>query len=57
MSHTVEVKMISDQEIEMCGETINIHDIKSIQVNNKGVICGFTKLNDEKEIVWFGESE
>lgn len=38
MSHTTEVKMIADQEIEICGKIVNIHDILSITVNSKGKI-------------------
>ena len=38
MSHTVTVKMIADQIIEIAGKEVNIHDIKTIYVNSKGEI-------------------
>lgn len=38
MSHTVTVRMIADQVIEVNGNEVNIHDIKTIYVNPKGQI-------------------
>ena len=38
MSHTVTVKMIADQEIEVNGEIVNIHDIETVYVNAEGKI-------------------
>lgn len=38
MSHSVTVRLIADQEIEVNGKTINIHDIRTIYVNSQGQI-------------------
>ena len=38
MSHLIDVRMVADQEIEICGRKVNIHNIHSIQVNSVGVI-------------------
>ena len=38
MSHTVKVAMIADQEMKILGVTVNIHDIDSIVVDDKGKI-------------------
>jgi len=38
MSHTVTVKLIADQYIEIKDKEVNIHDIKTIVVNSKGQI-------------------
>ena len=38
MSHTVNIKMIADQEIEIGETSVNVHDIEAIKVNAEGVI-------------------
>ena len=38
MSHSVDVTLIADQEIEIEGRKVNIHNIKSIVVNSEGKI-------------------
>jgi len=38
MSHTEMVNLIADQEIELCGVKVNIHDIVSVEVDNTGKI-------------------
>ncbi len=38
MSHTVDIKMIADQEIEIGEVVVNIHNIETIRVNGDGVI-------------------
>ena len=38
MSHTVTVKLIADQEIEVQGKEVNIHDIETVYINGDGVI-------------------
>jgi len=39
MSHSVGVTLIADQEIEIQGRQVNIHDIKSILVDSEGKIA------------------
>ncbi len=43
MSHSVKVIMIADQEIEVDGEEVNIHDIYSIVVDSRGKIIEVRK--------------
>lgn len=50
MSHTVIVSMIADQEIEIAGKMVNIHDIDSIIVNADGVITD--ALVSTESLVW-----
>ena len=38
MSHSVSITMTADQEIDIQGRKVNIHDIRSIVVNGDGVI-------------------
>ncbi len=38
MSHSVTVNMIADQEIDICGRRVNIHDISAIAVDADGKI-------------------
>ena len=38
MSHSVDVKIIADQEIQVLGKTINIHDITMIEFSPDGRI-------------------
>ena len=38
MSHTVNIKMIASQEINIHGYVVNIHDIRTIVVNSRGRI-------------------
>lgn len=38
VSHTVIVRMIADQEIEVAGKDVNIHDIATIYVDGRGKI-------------------
>ena len=47
MSHTVKATITADQEIELLGKTINIHELKALILNSKGkVIC--YSLEDKK---------
>ncbi len=39
MSHTVQVRMIADQEIQIDGRKVNIYDITCIKVTDNGVIA------------------
>lgn len=39
MSHTVKVNMTSDQEIEVAGEKVNVHDIDTVFVDPSGRIA------------------
>jgi len=48
MSHTTKISMISDQEIRINGQDINIHDIKTIIVDSNGQIIDVI-LEDSKE--------
>ena len=48
MSHTVKVTMIADQNIFVQGVDYNIHDIKTIIVDEEGVI---------KEVYLWGEDD
>ena len=41
MSHRVEVGMIADQEIDINGKRINVHDIEIIVVDGNGLIVEF----------------
>ena len=36
--HTVGVRLIADQEIDIGGKTVNVHDIESVIVSSSGVI-------------------
>ncbi len=47
MSHSAEVTMVSDQEIYLRGEAINVHDIKSIMVDAECRIQGISLYSDE----------
>ena len=47
MSHRVRIYMISDQEIEICGEPVNVHDIESILVDGNGVIKSWSKISEQ----------
>ncbi len=38
MSHSVSIRMIADQMINIAGRGVNIHDIVTIIVNANGVI-------------------
>ena len=38
MSHSIEVNMIADQEIDICKRRVNIHDISTIVVDADGKI-------------------
>jgi len=52
MSHTVPVFLIADQEIEILGNKVNIHMIKSIKLNSKGriveITCTTEKFKEEE---------
>lgn len=45
MSHSVEITLIADQVIEIMGEPVNVHDLKSIGLNDQGEIIEYTKLS------------
>lgn len=47
MSHTTTVTLIADQEIELCGETINIHDLKTIIMSGDGKVVEYTVQDSE----------
>ena len=38
MSHTVTVRMIADQIVTINGAEVNVHDIRSIEVDETGTI-------------------
>lgn len=38
MSHSTRVTLIADQEIEIQGRRVNVHDIRSIVVDSEGKI-------------------
>ena len=42
MSHTITIKLIADQEIEVQGKEVNIHDIETIYVDGCGKITEVT---------------
>jgi hypothetical protein len=46
MSHSVKVTIIADQEIELLGKVVNIHDILSISLDEHGKIIEFTSFDD-----------
>lgn len=37
MSHSTQITLITDQEIRLMGEVVNIHDIDSITLNSHGL--------------------
>jgi len=47
MSHKTTVNLIADQEIEIAGVPVNIHDIKTIIVDGKGQIIDFYPIYPE----------
>jgi hypothetical protein len=47
MSHSIEVRLIADHEIELLGNMINIHDLKTIMLNSYGKIIAYVKHNGE----------
>ncbi|KKM93458.1 hypothetical protein LCGC14_1208090 [marine sediment metagenome] len=54
MSHSVDITLIADQEIRICGKAVNIHSIKSIEVNYTGQITdAFVKQDGE----WLSEAK
>lgn len=59
MSHTVAIKMIADQEIEIREKKINIHDIEAIIVNADGIIVDVFLEPEHGEIYkgWLSERE
>ena len=46
MSHTTTIKMYSDQEILLLGNTVNIHKLKSITVDGIGNIVAFSEITE-----------
>jgi len=54
MSHKVGVTLIADQEIDICGRRVNIHDIMSIIVDADGKITDayLASANEEKYEGW-----
>ena len=41
MSHSVKITLIADQEIELLGQTVNIHDLRTLTLNEHGGILDF----------------
>ena len=52
MSHHVTVGMVADQEIEIQGKVVNIHDIKTIEVDAYGKIIDAYILSKLKWLIW-----
>ena len=48
MSHSVEVTLIADQEIELIGKTVNIHNLRTIHLDSGGAIVGYELYPDIK---------
>jgi len=53
MSHSVEVTLIADQEFEIQGRKVNIHDIKTIIVDGQGIIID-ARIEPEPEETYRG---
>lgn len=48
--HTTKLTVIADQEIEINGETVNIHDLRSITLDSDGRIVDYSLIEtDQKE--------
>ena len=47
MSHSIKVKLIADHEIELLGNIVNIHDLKTIMLNSYGKIIAYAKHDSE----------
>ena len=41
MSHSVEIRLIADQEIKLLNRIINIHDLEAIWLNGNGEVSDF----------------
>jgi len=50
MSHSVKVILIADQEIELLGEEVNIHDLKTIYLDSRGKIIEYALFPPNKAI-------
>ena len=46
MSHTTTIKMHSDQEILLLGNTVNVNKLKSITVDGLGNIVAFSERTE-----------
>ena len=50
MSHSVKVIIIADQELQILGDVVNIHNLSSIELDSYGRIIGYTantaRIND-----------
>ena len=46
MSHTVKINLTADQEINILGDTINIHDLETIFLDGDGKIIRYHKAED-----------
>ena len=46
MSHTVEIKLIANQYINLLGKEYNIHDIHSIELNEDGKVIEVHEIFD-----------
>ena len=55
MSHTVTVKMISDQDIQVDGVYINVYEVRSIFVDGHGRIVDWLLEIPMPEMVLFSE--
>jgi hypothetical protein len=53
MSHSVEVRLIADHEIELSGNMVNVHDLKTIMLDSYGKIIAYAKHNGK----WIQTSE
>ena len=59
MSHSVSVTLVADQEIEIQGKVVNIHDIANIVVNGKGVITDayLVPADNKLSIGWINKGD
>lgn len=57
MSHSVKVTLIADQEIQIHGREVNIHDIRSIIVDHDGTItdCYLEPEINERHEGWLSD--
>ena len=49
MSHSVKVTIVADQEINICGKEINIHDLKALILDSYGQVIGYVADDPREE--------
>ncbi len=45
MSHSVKITLIADQEIELLGDMVNIHDLTTLILDENGKVIEYYKSN------------